>query len=65
MKIYPDLQKIWAKRIRDAGMTSNQAKKVLEEAKKSTDEAEHFIKNPQNGASKRVVQDLLKKINIF
>ena len=64
MKIYPDLQKIWAKRIREAGMTKNQAKKVIDESAASSEKAKSFLENPST-KPKNTVNDILKRLNIF
>lgn len=65
MKIYPDLPKIWAKRIKDAGMTSKQAQKVLEEADKTQKLSESFAQSGGKMKTEEIVKQLMKKINIF
>ena len=66
MKIYPDLTKLWGKKIREAGMTKNQAKKVLDESDKTQKAAQEFIETPpSNKSQKTSVQELLKKLNTF
>ncbi len=66
MKIYPDLTKLWANKIREAGMTKNQAKKVLEESAKTSQKANEFLETPnRNTETNSQLTNLLKKINIF
>ncbi|MCR9205055.1 MAG: hypothetical protein NXH75_10785 [Halobacteriovoraceae bacterium] len=65
MKIYPDLQKVWAKRIRDAGMTSNQAKKILKESEKTVEVSKLVAESGGEIKPEEIVQRLLRKINIF
>lgn len=66
MKIYPDISRLWGKRIREAGMTKNQAKKVLDENDKTQKEAQKFVENtPPKSENKSSVGNILKKLNIF
>lgn len=66
MKLWPDIPKIWAKENREAGMTNNQAKKVLSETKKTMEASDEAIKNPpENPSAPKLVSQVLKKINIL
>jgi hypothetical protein len=66
MKIYPELTKLWANKIREAGMTKNRAKKVIEESAKTQKAANEFLETPnRNTETNSQLTNLLKKINIF
>lgn len=66
MKISSDLPKLWAQKIKEAGMTKNQAKKVIDASSKTIEEAQKFIEAPnRNTETNGRLTDLLKKINIF
>jgi hypothetical protein len=66
MKIYPDITKVWGKKIREAGMTKNQAKRVFDENEKTQKVTQDFIENPPTETNKKSsIQGVLKKLNIF
>ncbi len=66
MKIWPDLPKLWAKDIREAGMTKNQARKVLSETEKTLNKSREVQETQsQNPTSPKLVSQILKKINIL
>lgn len=66
MKIWPDLTKKWANQIREAGMTKNQAKKVLAETEKTIKAADEAQKTPpSNPTAPKLVSKILKKIDIL
>lgn len=65
MKIYPDLTKLWAKRIREAGMTKNQAKKVLDENESLVEETNRTMDKIASKKSTNEPRNILKKLNIF
>lgn len=66
MKIWPDLPKRWAIQIREAGMTKNQAKKMLSETEKTIKAADESQKSPPNDPSApKLVSQILKKIDIL
>ena len=64
MKIHKSLTKLLALKIKKAGSTQEQAKKVLEETKKAQDRYFEVVKNSEGSAMDKI-NHTLKKLNII
>lgn len=65
MKTYPNISRLWGKNIRDAGMTKNQAKKILDENEKTHKVTQGHYESSPPTKNKSSIQNILKKLNVF
>lgn len=65
MKVVPNIPLIWAKKIRDAGMTKNQAQKILDESKRNADVAQNAVKSGSGQEKSNAQKAAEQKLNVL
>ena len=64
MRVVPNIPLIWAKSIRDAGMTKNQAKKILEESEVNSRLTQNSVSTQEQPETSKAQRAAEQKLNI-